>query len=159
MLFPFNWKHHSNDSVFTLAVTPMNSDGKPTIVLPPVRLPPRYTIRWAYLGIRGWLYLPVYLIKLASIVVRVGISRQRREDRLLYFFNKCLHETDYLHGGPGVLPDFCWWKLGIERDGSGRRPEHDQWVEYKLDGYGGIEMLPQCTDQECKRPRGLYTRN
>jgi hypothetical protein len=34
-----------------------------------------------------------------------------------------------------------------------RRPEHDQWVEYKLDGYGGIEMLPQRTDQELEGKR------
>lgn len=128
-----------------LAITTTN--GKPVIVPPPVPLPPRFTARWAYLNARWWLYLPVFVCRVASNFLRVGIHGLGTEALI----NHYLHEWDYLSGGPGVLPDFFWWQCEMERDGSKRRPEHDEFVMYRLDGCGGIIEVPQ-NNQDGKLP-------
>lgn len=70
------------------------------------------------------------------------IRHPDHEETERWFFNTILHDIDYAVGGPGILPDWYWWRFGIERNGLPRRPEHDEWVEYVLDANGNAVTMP-----------------
>lgn len=116
---------------------------KPDPVIVPPRAPvlKRYSRQWWWIEARCWLYMPVAFLRFVWIGIQSAyrLKRYGDSDELRrWYLNENFHVLDYAQGGPGVMPEYAWWKVGIETDGSPRKAEHDSWVEYILDTDGAI---------------------
>ncbi|KAJ6474698.1 hypothetical protein C8R47DRAFT_1221102 [Mycena vitilis] len=142
----FSDPRHGRNPFFNDTTMDSASNGL-TVVPPRVPLPPPWTWRWGYLNTRGYLYMPVFILRCAGRLLKAIVYHTlgksmfaTRELGARWLFHGLLNDYDYMQGGPGVLPPFFWWRLGLEPDGSNRLPQHNRWMEYKLDGRGGYEI-------------------